>query len=60
MTHGRDCPHRCSMCLQAVPRRVTHDGHQLLLDGKPTGRTLDREQERMRVQYARNTKRRAT
>jgi hypothetical protein len=42
------CPHSlksgpCSSCMGVTPRVVTTQGAELLIDGKPTGRTLDRE-----------------
>lgn len=41
--HGRDCPHRCSMCRGAEPRRVLVIDYQLCIDGQPTGRSWDHE-----------------
>jgi hypothetical protein len=43
MTHGKDCPDRCSQCLGVKPRKVTTQGAELLIDGQPCGRTLDAE-----------------
>jgi hypothetical protein len=47
------CPHsrigepaRCSQCLGAVVRHVSQRGADLLIDGEPTGRTLDDEDSR--------------
>lgn len=43
MKHGNSCPSMCSQCLGAVPQRVTTNGPDVLIDGVPTGRQLDRE-----------------
>lgn len=42
--HGRDCPDRCSQCIGAPVQRITIDVAELLIDGKPAGRELDKEQ----------------
>lgn len=35
MTHGRDCPSKCSQCLGAAARQVAQDGSTLTIDGVP-------------------------
>lgn len=52
MKHGRDCPDRCSQCQGATPRVITNAGPELLIDGQPTGRAIDRTDE-IRQHYAR-------
>ena len=43
--HGlRSQPSTCSQCLGIEPQRITLDGAELLIDGKPAGRGLDKEQ----------------
>lgn len=44
--HGRDCPERCSICLAAPVRHVDIVNGAVLIDGQPTGRTVDPERER--------------
>ncbi len=35
MTHGRDCPDRCSLCCGAVPHTVSLSAGSAQLDGVP-------------------------
>ncbi|RPH65015.1 MAG: hypothetical protein EHM89_00300 [Acidobacteria bacterium] len=35
MSHGRDCPARCSLCLGATPRVVSQVNGEVTIDGVP-------------------------
>jgi len=41
--HGKGPASTCSMCLGIIPRRITTDGADLLIDGEPSGRQIDHE-----------------
>jgi hypothetical protein len=57
-THGRDCPHRCSLCLGASAKRVELTDGQVTIDGEPAGRTPERGMPaRMRASIARGGRR---
>lgn len=54
MKHGRDCPDRCSQCLDAPVQRITTSGASALIDGvtarpvEPVRRPFGREFKRRR------------
>lgn len=57
--HGKDCPHRCSMCLGATPKHITIVDHQLCEDGRPVGRQVDDERRQVTARKTARFRRRA-
>jgi hypothetical protein len=52
MTHGRDCPDRCSICLGSIAKRVDQTSSTITVDGEPA-RQIDPGLTEAQRRYAR-------